>query len=65
MLIVCLYFQIGVSLEMFRDGDFNENVDINFAKKIKLSEGNYALSAEILEQVHILPEVDDVQCNQE
>ena len=63
MLIVCLYFQIGVSLEMFRDGDFNENVDGNLAKKFKPSEGNYALSAEMLEQVHILPEVDAVQCN--
>ena len=63
MLIVCLYFQIGVSLEMFRDGDCDENVDNNFAKKFKPQEGNYALSAEMLEEVHSLPEVDTVQCN--
>ena len=42
---------------MFGEGNYNENG--NLPKKFKPPEGNYALSAEILEQV---PEVDAVQC---
>ena len=42
---------------MFGEENYNENE--NLPKKFKLPEGNYALSAEILEQV---PEVDAVQC---
>ena len=41
---------------MFGEEDHNEHE--NFPKKFKSPEGNYALSAEILEQV---PEVDAVQ----
>ena len=42
---------------MFEEGNYNENEHLS--KKFKKPEGNYALSAEILEQV---PEADAVQC---
>ena len=55
MLIVYLYFQ------MLEEDNFNEHVDNNLRKKFKPSEGNYTLSAEILEQVNSSPEMDSVQ----
>ena len=46
---------------MFGEENYNYNENGNLPKKFKPPEGNYALSAEILEQV---PEVDavHVQC---
>ena len=54
MFIVCLYFQIEIFCEMFEEEICDENVHLNLPKKLKLQEGNHALSAEILEQVVIM-----------
>ena len=54
MFIVCLYFQIEIFCEMFEEEICDENVHLNLPKKLKLQEGNHALSAEILEHVVIM-----------